>query len=230
MAITDSLGKQVGPLPLGAWVIVVGGGLGIAWWTRKNGSSPTDTSSDPTPVSLDDAVGAGASGFTNSNALPATANVGQPTTNDQWASLALTWAASNTSYSLTAVSNAISKYFAGTQRTIAEDTILNSIFREVGAPPTPGPEAPYAPDPTPPATGGTGTGTGAYVGPAKKKSWKTDNVANPKVANWEAVLLYYYDNVAPAGTARALQMYKLIAANGGKSFKSGMRVVLPNTI
>lgn len=43
-------GKQVGPLPLGAWVVVVGGGLGIAWWSRRqNGETgiPTNTANDP---------------------------------------------------------------------------------------------------------------------------------------------------------------------------------------
>ena len=29
------LGRQYGPLPLGAWVAVVGGGLGIALYTRS---------------------------------------------------------------------------------------------------------------------------------------------------------------------------------------------------
>lgn len=225
--LTDTLAKPAGPLPVGAWIAVIGGGLGIAWWTRKN-STGSSTSDSTTPTTLEDAVGAGASGFTNSNQVTTPAVASGPTTNDQWASLALTWAATNTNYSLTLVSNAISKYFAGTQRTVEEETVLNSLFRQVGAPPVPGPEAPYAPTPTTPVV--TPPNNGSYVGPAKKKSWKTDNIAYPQVANWEAVLLYYYDNVAPAGTARALQMYKLIAANSGKSFKSGMKVILPNTI
>jgi hypothetical protein len=38
------LSKQVGPLPLGAWLAVVAGGLGIAWYTRRN------TTADPAPV------------------------------------------------------------------------------------------------------------------------------------------------------------------------------------
>src|SRR3954454_22038915 len=30
------LGKQIGPLPMGAWVAVVGGGLGIAYVSSRN--------------------------------------------------------------------------------------------------------------------------------------------------------------------------------------------------
>ncbi len=44
------LGKQIGPLPLGAWIVVVGGGLGIALYTRRMGQSSEpviDTSPDP---------------------------------------------------------------------------------------------------------------------------------------------------------------------------------------
>lgn len=227
MAMSDTLSKPVGPLPMGAWVVVVGGGLGIAWWTRKNGTASTPTT---TPATLADAVGTGASGFTNSAQVTTPAVASGPTTNDQWAALALTWAATNTNYSLTAVSNAISKYFAGEQRTVAEETILNSLFRSpVGAPPTPGPQAPYPPAPPPPVNVPPPSGDG-YVGPATKKAWKTDNIAYPKVTDWQAVLLYYYDNVAPPGTGRALQMYKLIADNGGQGFHSGMKVYLPNKI
>ena len=47
-----NLAKQVGPLPLGAWVIVVGGGLGIAWWSRRNSAAE--------PVYVED--GSGTSG------------------------------------------------------------------------------------------------------------------------------------------------------------------------
>jgi hypothetical protein len=43
------LGKPVGPLPLGAWIIVVGAGVGIALYARKGGSGGfiEDTSMDP---------------------------------------------------------------------------------------------------------------------------------------------------------------------------------------
>ena len=51
MATKIDFGKQIGPLPLGAWIVVVGGGLGIAVWNRKNGSNDApipveDTSGD----------------------------------------------------------------------------------------------------------------------------------------------------------------------------------------
>lgn len=229
--LSATLGKQAGPLPVGAWIVVVGGGLGIAWWARKNSSSTPATVD--TSGTVDSSVGTGPGGWTQvlPTAATATPNVGVPTTNDQWAALALTWASTNTNYSLSDVTNAISKYLAGEQRTVAEETILNSIFRQVGAPPFPGPAATLPVTPVTPTTPGTLPPPASnYVGPAKKKSWKTDNIAFPKVANWEAVLLYYYDNVAPPGTSRALQMWKLIAANGGKSFKSGMRVTLPNQL
>src|SRR3546814_15555937 len=52
------LGKQVGPLPLGAWIVVVAGGLGIAIYTNRQ--------QVPEPETVDETgdVGVGPSGFT----------------------------------------------------------------------------------------------------------------------------------------------------------------------
>src|SRR3982751_786662 len=36
MALQDQLGKMIGPLPMGAWLAVVGGGLGFALYYRNH--------------------------------------------------------------------------------------------------------------------------------------------------------------------------------------------------
>lgn len=39
------LGKQLGPFPVGVWLLIIVGGLGIAWYSRNHASTPA--ASDP---------------------------------------------------------------------------------------------------------------------------------------------------------------------------------------
>src|SRR5690242_7170017 len=75
------LGKQVGPLPLGAWIAVVGGGLGLAWYTSKKPSA-----ADVAAETVDESGGTGEGpGLTY---VPVqgtdTSDTGKPTDNDEW--------------------------------------------------------------------------------------------------------------------------------------------------
>src|SRR3546814_8267352 len=78
------LGKQVGPLPLGAWIVVVAGGLGIAIYTNRQ--------QVPEPETVDETgdVGVGPSGFTQLVPVQQpTENETGPQTNEEWARIAI---------------------------------------------------------------------------------------------------------------------------------------------
>ncbi len=143
------LGKQVGPLPLGAWIVVVGGGLGIAWYTKRSGTTEEpqiDTGGQP-------GVGDGSVGGWVPQA-PVTGTQGgeqAPTTNEEWAYRAKqVLIAAN--YPPTTVSSAIDKYINGQSLSVAEFAMVGIALGKVGPLPQTLPTTPDAP--TPP----TGTG------------------------------------------------------------------------
>lgn len=76
------LGQMVGPLPLGAWIGITAGGLGLAYVAnRGRGGKPAEEPSAPqfhypsTPIT---------SGPTNLNPIPSTPNVMPITENGEW--------------------------------------------------------------------------------------------------------------------------------------------------
>jgi len=136
------LGKQIGPLPLGAWVVVVGGGLGIALWSRNNSAAadPTvveDTSGDP-------GVGVGGSGMWSNLDVP----TGDSSTgityqsNEAWGQAAITYLIAQ-GYSAAVASSAITKALAGgvdvngSKMSIQEWSLWSLALAKLGSPPTP---------------------------------------------------------------------------------------------
>lgn len=148
-------GKMIGPLPLGAWVVVVGGGLGYTLWNRRNGSgggsdSPTvvdDTSG--TPGVGDGSVG----GWTPTT--PGTSTSGGGTglltidDNDEWASAAIRYLISQ-GYDATVSTSAISKYVNAEPLSPAEFTLLGRALLYLGPPPTILPAPTQVPTTAPP--------------------------------------------------------------------------------
>lgn len=152
------LGKQVGPLPLGAWIVVVGGGLGIALYTRNSGSAPEvveDTSGEP-------GVGVGGSGqWTDvtpttpaTNTDPRAAVVD----NDTWAVYVMGVLIGRYNYDPLLVDSAIRKYISGSKLSATEYTIVREAIK-IMVPPNPLPAddntttpTPTKPIPTPPKT------------------------------------------------------------------------------
>lgn len=144
------LGKQVGPLPMGAWIAVVGGGLAIAIYTRKNQQGQattqvvTDTGADP-------GVGLGGSGWVTVQA-PAAGNDSGPSisTNDEWARAATNYLIAQ-GYDPAVADSAIRKYMEANQLTTQEYAMLRIVLGKLGAPPTPlGPPADAPAMPTTP--------------------------------------------------------------------------------
>lgn len=150
MASLD-LGKQVGPLPLGAWIVVVGGGLGIAYYTRRSGQEPVivdDTSGVP-------GVGTGAvGGWVPTSPTPQDPVQPAITTNEEWGRAAINWLLAR-GYPPNESDSAIRKYLAGTRTSIQEYTLIGLVLVALGSPPQPLPpteDDPVTPPITPPTT------------------------------------------------------------------------------
>lgn len=226
MALPD-LGKQVGPLPLGAWIAVVGAGLGIAYYTRKSGTNEEpvvvdDTSGDP-------GVGQGAGGwqYVDPSSGGQTQTTKEIETNVEWGRTVVNYLIAQ-GYNASVADAMVRKALVGQALNAQENALYIIALQAIGAMPEPLPPTPNDGATTPP----DGTAQPAYVGPARKKAWKTDSYARPALSNYEQVLLYYYDNVAPAGPTRRVQMLKLEQANRATSdrFTPGSRVFLPGTL
>lgn len=166
------LGKQIGPLPLGAWIAVVAGGLGIALWSKNQNSG----SNDPEIVedtSGDAGVGTGGSGqWVDTNPPPATGTITYDT-NEAWGQAAINYLIAQ-GYPTALATNAITKGLSGgvdingTKMSIQEWALWSLALAKFGSPPqpvtvvpptsTPGPVTPtpdpVTPTPTTPKPGG----------------------------------------------------------------------------
>lgn len=155
------LGKQIGPLPLGAWIVVVGVGVGIAYYSyRKNQTAQPvmiDRSTDP-------GVGEGPGGFTTVNPSgSSTSGEQQITTNDEWTREAINYLIAQ-GYDPGLSNQAISRYINGVQPDIRDQSLIDIALRHLHAPPIPPPavtNVPTVPAPTGNAPGAV-TGFHAY--------------------------------------------------------------------
>lgn len=173
------LGKQIGPLPLGGWLIAVAGGVGIAVWSRTRGGEEEpviveDTSGEP-------GVGEGAAtpGFIPIN--PPNTTPGDNVTetyesNAEWARAAIAYLIAQ-GYDAGIANSAITKAISGGQdvegnkMSIQEWTLWTIALKKLGSPPepvfvqpptsVPGPVIPAPPPPVvkPPAPKPTPTPT-----------------------------------------------------------------------
>jgi hypothetical protein len=125
-----TLGKQIGPLPLGAWVAVVGGGLGIAWYANtKKGSS----AEQPDQQLTETGVGEGTTAF-----IPA-AEVSQPTapleTLDDWINNAVKQAIALGATPLE-IEQALRLYSKGEALSTRQATLVNRVIALIGPAPS----------------------------------------------------------------------------------------------
>jgi len=134
-------GKQIGPLPLGAWVAVVAGGLGIALWSRQKSAEPPvvveDTSGTP-------GVGEGGTGSWVDIAKPPTDNTAPVgyASNESWGQAAVNWLIAQ-GYAPGLASAAITKALAGgtdidgNKMSIQEWSLWTLALKQLGSPPQP---------------------------------------------------------------------------------------------
>lgn len=153
------LGKQIGPLPLGAWFAVVAGGLGIALYTRNSGANDAPEVVEDT--SGDAGVGEGGSGQWVPTNPPATGTGGTVTyeSNEAWGQAAVNFLISQ-GYSPALASSAITKALAGgvdidgNKMSIQEWSLWSIALAKLGSPPYPVNVSPPTSVPGPVDTGG----------------------------------------------------------------------------
>lgn len=146
------LGKMIGPLPLGAWIAVLGGGLAIAVYSRRNASA-ADATVDPNGVGVDPNVGAGGSGQWANIDTPVVTDVGgvaKPTTNEEWAAQATDYLIKS-GYPSVPADQAVRRYVAGEQLSPAENVMIGVALVKLGSLPNP-PPIPSGGVVTPPPT------------------------------------------------------------------------------
>lgn len=146
------LKQQVGPLPMGAWLFIVGAGLGIAYYTyRKNQAAKAAATPSTVPdASVQAGVGEGGQQFIYQ--APDTVVGGNNiTNNDEWANAAINFLIAS-GYEATVADQAIRTYLAGQSLSLQQASLVNLALQKFGAPPTPLPPGPPLPTvPLPPA-------------------------------------------------------------------------------
>lgn len=165
----DFLAQQLGPLPLWAWLIVIAGSLGLAYYINRQGGiggGGESASESQTPqetvvenTSNVPGVGMGASGFTyQAPPEPEDNTENEIETNEQWAQQAIDQLIAE-GYDAGLVDTAIRKYVSVQQLNTAEKEIRDMALRKLGPPPTPLPPPQDSEEGETP-TGGNGDGNG----------------------------------------------------------------------
>lgn len=154
------LGKQIGPLPLGAWMAVVAGGLGIALWSRQN-QNAAEEAEIVEDTSGDEGVGEGVGWV----AVPPPTNApggASYASNEAWGQAAINWLIAQ-GYPPGLAASAITKALAGgvdiegNKMSVQEWSLWSLALLNLGSPPypiqvapptdTPGPVTPNDPPP-----------------------------------------------------------------------------------
>jgi len=196
------LGKTYGPLPLGAWVVLVGGGLGIAFYSSQKNKKPTVQVEDTSGVP---GVGTGAQSLWVQNAPPAGSDSvadDKFTTNEEWARACVNYFIAQ-GYDGALADTAVRKYLQSKPLSLSENALIKVALAKYGAPPVllpdppplpvipqpqpdPPPPPPPAPPPPPPAPRPT-TGRWIWVTPWPTKAstlWGIATIAYGRGSEW----------------------------------------------
>ena len=154
MSTGIDLSKQVGPLPMGAWIAVIGGGLALAWYTmRQQNNSSAEPQVDTSGVAGvgDGSVGGWVATNPTDNGSGGSGS-GAPQTNEAWAVQAINWLIAQ-GYDGATSDSAIRKYLAGSDPapSVKEWALISLVLAKFGSPPNPLP--PNVNEPPPPPTG-----------------------------------------------------------------------------
>lgn len=195
--IKGLLTKKVGPLPMGAWIIGIGGGLIVAAWLRRayGGGDSAAPAADGMVESDYAAPGLGGAalsepGYQGSGSIEDDAPIEDTPigTNNAWRKAAINLAGSFGVTGLFA-SRAVDLFLKGKRLNAKQTTFINSVIAELGAPPTP---TPVPPPTTSPAGGGHGGGSGGGSGggtggggaPATNAEWKAKAIKKLVANGW----------------------------------------------
>lgn len=182
-------GKMVGPLPLGAWIGIVGGGLAFMAYSRSQSDSEplTEPVEEWEDTSIPAGVGVGGTiggstdggntgGWTYTPPVSGGGSVAQePDTNEAWGRRAVNGLIA-LGYDPAVSDSAIRKYMEGAALSASEYALVTIALGKYGAPPILLPAPFFAPPtlPKPPVAGAPGAGKPAVV-------TKPKPVSKPKV-------------------------------------------------
>jgi cell division protein FtsN len=141
MADDDSFfSKKVGPLPMGVWIAVIAGALGLAYYLNRNGGlmSGSNTKQLPQPmISTAGVAGVGrnAAGWSYSPPPPThNPKDNTPTTNNEWGQDAVQYLISH-NYPPNLADSAVRNYLGGQQLTANEQALIAEVLKALGEPP-----------------------------------------------------------------------------------------------
>lgn len=157
MDIKSALTEKVGPLPVGLWLVGIGGGI-IYYYYSANKKAADSTPSTVYDTTGQSDVGTGEVGYANIPFTPGyvdqSATTTTITTNDEWRAAAQTYLFGQ-GYDAITVVNALQKYFSGSQLSANESMMISQAMKKLGALPSPLtniPDLTPTPSPTPTPT------------------------------------------------------------------------------
>ena len=138
--LAHGLGHKVGPLPVGAWAVVIVGGLGVGYYINRHAAASASTAPAPVDPSASTAYQTGAQGGPLEN-LSGVGNVGNAPspgpllrTNAQWRTAAIRYLVSAGNNPL-ASTRAVLKYLKGRPLSPTEDALVSAAIGGIGPAP-----------------------------------------------------------------------------------------------
>lgn len=153
MNVREALSHRIGPLPAGAWIVALVGGIGVAMVIRRqagNDQSYADGYATGEQAGYDSVAGdstdgpqpyeSGSSSYTNPGAgniyTPDNVPTGPIKTNAQWRHRAAV-VLSRRGYRTAMVEATLGRYFAGKRLSSAQQNIVDEAIAMLGKPPKP---------------------------------------------------------------------------------------------
>lgn len=169
------LGKKIGPLPLGLWLVVVAAGLFLGYRMNKGMSSGSGTET-PGSQLTESGVGGGGGQFIYDPPQTGSPDT-EPETNASWGRKAQNWLIAQ-NHDPTVADNAVRKYLSGLPLTTVERALISLVLVQFGTPPESLPVVDQPDTPQTPTGGKPNAVTGLYVAKAKLRNeviWRHDN-------------------------------------------------------
>lgn len=157
MADLGFLAKKAGPLPVGAWGVVIAGGLGVGYMINKNmAKSAADAANAPQQYA-ESGVGEGGSQLVFTPPVTVTQPDTEELTNALWGQKGTNWLVSARGYDGVAADEAIRKYLSALPLSPVQRQMVNEVISKFGVPPEalPPSEQPPPTTPTTPSTPAT---------------------------------------------------------------------------
>lgn len=203
MAAGLDLGKQIGPLPLGMWIVIGAGGLGLGYVINKNMAKNAAAASEPSNSQLTESgVGTGGGQFIYEP--PQSGSQDQtPETNQSWGIKVTNWLTGPPqSFDPIAADQAVRKYLSGLALTVPEKAMMNMAIIRFGVPPEPLPptEEPETPTPNAPTAPGA-----AVVGLHVNRGTLRNEVVWIDTANPAGSVDYYVINAQNLNNGKSIQ-------------------------